>query len=184
MSISRMNRRRFLERASVGAVGVAAGTRRVSAGVGSASTRRSRKFVIGVMGAGGRGQWLLEEYLARRPDVEVAYVCDVDESRAGKAARIVEQHQGKGPKVVADFRRILDDRFVDAFFNVTPDHWHAVASILACQAGKDVYVEKPASHSIWASCSLARRVAARPISNVPSSISYPANWEMYTSFAY
>ena len=61
----------------------------------------------------------------------------------------IEKAQGKAPKTVQDFRRILDDRSVDAVVIATPDHWHAPATIWACQAGKDVYVEKPASHSAW-----------------------------------
>ena len=57
--------------------------------------------------------------------------------------------QGKRPKTVQDFRRILEDPDVDALVIATPDHWHALGTIWACQAGKDVYVEKPASHSVW-----------------------------------
>jgi predicted dehydrogenase len=107
------------------------------------------RFVIGMMGTGGRGTWLLQEELLRRKNVEVAYLCDVDADRLGRAAAIVEKATGKRPKTASDFRQILDDKSVDALFNVTPDHWHALATILACQANKDVYVEKPASHSIW-----------------------------------
>ena len=69
----------------------------------------------------------------------------------GPRAAGIAKAQGKAPKTVQDFRRILDDRSVDAVVIATPDHWHAPATIWACQAGKDVYVEKPASH-----CALGR----------------------------
>jgi len=144
-----MNRRRFLKRAGQSAIGMTAGVRMVSASDTLKAPRKSRKYVIGVMGAGTRGMWLLENELTRRPDVAVDYVCDADANRAAKAAKLVEQRQGKSVKVVSDFRRILDDKSVDVLFNLTPDHWHALPTILACQAGKDVYVEKPASHNIW-----------------------------------
>jgi len=149
MSRSKMNRRRFLERSGRVAIGMTAGVRMSSSTMASATPRKSRKFVIGMMGTGGRGQWLLEEELLRRPEIAVAYICDVDESRATKAAKLVEKHQGGKPRIVTDYRHILDDKAVDALFNITPDHWHAMGTILACQAGKDVYVEKPASYCIW-----------------------------------
>ena len=63
----------------------------------------------------------------------------------------VESLRGRRPKTVGDFRRVLDDKSVDALVIATPDHWHALGTIWACQAGKDVYVEKPTSHSIWES---------------------------------
>jgi len=107
------------------------------------------KITLGMMGTGGRGKWLITEDLSRRPYLEIACVCDCDENRANQAADEVESRMGRRPKVVTDFRRMLDDSSIDAIFSCTPDHWHALGTILACQAGKDVYVEKPASHSPW-----------------------------------
>ena len=102
---------------------------------------------------------------ATRPDCEVAYLADVDTTLFGKVgpgyvdmlppelrgSRLegVVKAQGKAPKTVQDFRRVLDDKSVDAIVIATPDHWHAPATVWACQAGKDVYVEKPISHSPW-----------------------------------
>ena len=106
------------------------------------------KVVVGIMGTGGRGSGLLG-FFARRPDVEIAYVCDADTRRLPSAQKLVEVAQGKAPKAVQDFRRILEDKRVDALINATPDHWHGLGTILACQAGKDVYVEKPLCHNIW-----------------------------------
>ncbi len=107
----------------------------------------SEKVIIGVMGTGGRGTYLATAF-ARRADAEVAYVCDADARRASNAKAAVAGVQGREPVAVQDFRRILEDRSVDAVVNATPDHWHGLGTILACQAGKDVFVEKPLAHNI------------------------------------
>ena len=73
---------------------------------------------------------------------EVKYVCDVDESRGGNAVQELSRLQGYKPVKVADMRTVLDDKDVDAVVIATPEHWHALAMIRACRAGKDVYVEK------------------------------------------
>jgi len=106
------------------------------------------KVIVGVMGLGGRGRFLAESF-ARRKDTEVAYLCDADGRRLPRAKDAITAAQGKEPKLVQDFRRILEDKNVDVLVNATPDHWHALGSIMACQAGKDVYVEKPMCHNIW-----------------------------------
>src|SRR5262249_6962877 len=79
----------------------------------------------------------------------VAYVCDVDSTRAGAAAKAVESIGKPAPKVVTDFQRILDDPQVNALIIATCNHWHAPAAILAHKAGKHSYVEKPCSHNPW-----------------------------------
>lgn len=104
------------------------------------------KIVVGVMGTGGRGTALAKTFAAQ-PNVEIAYVCDVDEGRAGQAADAVANGSKSRPKVVGDFRRILDDKAVDAFVCAACNHWHAPAGILACLAGKHAYIEKPCSHN-------------------------------------
>jgi hypothetical protein len=86
--------------------------------------------------------------LCTRKDVEIAYVCDVDKTRMADAAKTVEGKSKKAPKAVGDMRTILDDKAIDAVFIATPDHWHAPAAILALDAGKHVYVEKPCCHNI------------------------------------
>jgi len=114
----------------------------------SRSFAANDKVIIGVMGLGGRGTYLAEKF-ASRPDAEVAYLCDADTRRFGRARNVVEEVQGRRPKLVQDFRRILDDSSVDVLINATPDHWHALGTIMACKAEKDVYVEKPLAHNIW-----------------------------------
>ncbi len=113
-----------------------------------ASHAANDKIILGVMGVGGRGRQVAQMFAAR-PDVEVAWLCDPDSRRLGPARQAIEQAQGKAPQTAQDFRRILDDKNVDALLNATPDHWHALGTILACQAGKDVYVEKPLAHNVW-----------------------------------
>src|SRR5262249_19954586 len=137
----RAPRRHFL----FGSLAAVAGTvsSRPSAAAGETVT-------LGFMGVRGRGNDLLK-YFGKRSDVEIAYLADVDARLLPKRASEVESRRGQRPKTVQDFRRVLDDKSVDALVIATPDHWHALGTILACQAGKDVYVEKPTSHSIWES---------------------------------
>ena len=102
------------------------------------------KLVVGVIGTGSRGVWDAGNF-QKVPNVEIAYVCDVDERRRGLAAQKLGIDSSR---VVTDMRKILDDKSVDAVIIATPDHWHSPAAILACDAGKHVYVEKPISHNI------------------------------------
>ena len=108
----------------------------------------ANKVVLGIMGVGGRGRALLTS-LVKRPDVKIKYICDADTRCYGPAAEIVIEGHGYKPEFVQDFRKMLDDPEVDAIIVATSDRWHALATIMACQAGKDVYVEKPLSLSIW-----------------------------------
>ena len=99
------------------------------------------QFVVGSIGCSGRGIAVGEEL--RKLGVRIAYACDPDQARADAAKKQLNADQA-----VADLRRILDDRAVDAVVIAAPNHWHAPAAVLACQAGKHVYVEKPCSHNI------------------------------------
>jgi len=106
------------------------------------------KVVLGIMGVGGRGRVLLRS-LVKRTDVKIKYICDADTRCYGPAAEIVIEDHNYKPKFVQDFRKILEDPEIDAIVIATSDRWHALGTIMACQAGKDVYVEKPLSLSIW-----------------------------------
>jgi predicted dehydrogenase len=101
---------------------------------------------VAIVGTSGRGTDHAMA-LAKLADVEIAYVCDVDEKKAGSAAAAVEKRTGKAPKIVRDFREILGEKELDAITVATPDHWHTPAALLALSAGKHVYVEKPCSHN-------------------------------------
>ncbi len=104
----------------------------------------SKKLRVGVMGL-SRGMAHIKSFL-KIPGVEVAYVCDVDQRRLDSAAEHVAKEQDTKPKAVTDFRKILEDPNIDILSTAAPNFWHAPATILACQAGKHVYVEKPGSH--------------------------------------
>lgn len=120
----------------------------VASATNSAFSKNSNdRIVIGAIGLGGRGT-AHAALLAQRNDVDLAYVCDPDMERAQKAATKVEEVSGQRPKTIQDMRILLDDDSVDAVTVATPDHWHAPATILACEAGKHVYVEKPCSHNV------------------------------------
>lgn len=106
----------------------------------------SDKITIALMGVRGRGKSLTQAF-ANMPDVHIAYVCDVDSTVVEPAFQIIEKSGRPRPPLVADIRRCLEDKSVDAIVMGTPLHWHAPGTILACQAGKDVYVEKPVSHN-------------------------------------
>lgn len=135
-----LTRRGFLQATALAAAGTAA--RRASGA--------SERVVVGVMGIHDRGMDLAREF-ARRDDCEVRYLCDPDSRLFAERAADVASIGGKAPQCVQDFRRMLDDPEVDAIAIATPDHWHALGTVMACQAGKDVYVEKPTSQSIWES---------------------------------
>jgi predicted dehydrogenase len=144
-----LNRRRFLSSTGRTGIGLTAGIAAMSAGQTQAAKQKEKDPMrLAVIGFRGRGSSHLKNF-ANRADSEVVYLCDVDESLFPPNVAEVEKRQGKPPKVASDFRRALDDKSIDAIVIATPDHWHALATIWGCQAGKDVYVEKPISHSPW-----------------------------------
>ena len=140
-----IDRRAFLRETSLAGIGIATAGRLPSPAPRLARSP-SEKMVVAVMGLNGRGMVLARNF-ARTPDSELAYLCDVDSSVLAKARGELQQDVAKPPRAIADFRRALDDKDVDALVIAAPDHWHAPAAILALQAGKHVYVEKPASHN-------------------------------------
>ncbi|HBE97769.1 MAG TPA: dehydrogenase, partial [Verrucomicrobiales bacterium] len=111
-----------------------------------ADTKPGQKLRVGVMGL-SRGKAHINNF-AKLEGVEIAYVCDVDKNRLASGAKLATEKQGgKAPKAVTDFRRILEDKEVDILSIAAPNFWHAPATILGCDAGKHVYVEKPGSHN-------------------------------------
>ena len=105
---------------------------------------------VAVVGAGGRGRNHLDS-LPKVPNVEVIAVCDIDDSHAKRGADQVEKNTGKRPKTYSDIRKLLEDKSLDAITIATPNHWHTLATVWACQHGKDVYVEKPGSYNMFES---------------------------------
>lgn len=142
-----LSRRQFLGSSAKNAAGMAAGMVGVGLAATSAHAAPHERVNLGIIGVRGRGKTLAEAF-AGLPQAEVVTVCDVDESIVRETANSVAEIQGRTPKRQSDFRNVLDDSRVDAVVIATPDHWHALMTILACQAGKDVYVEKPVSHNL------------------------------------
>ena len=128
-----MTRRDFIGSSALLAEGAAASPAAVAA---------SDKIGVGLIGCGGMGKIDLRDFL-RQPEVEIRAVCDVFRPNAETAAKIV----GK-PDIYGDFRRVLERKDIDAVVVATPDHWHPLITVMACEAGKDVYVEKPISHNV------------------------------------
>jgi predicted dehydrogenase len=108
----------------------------------------NEKITLGLVGAGGRGSNLAVDFAARG-DCQFAMISDCDTARFNALCGALAQKQGTAPQGAQDYRQVLDNKSVDAVIVATPDHWHALAAIRACQAGKDVYVEKPPTHNCW-----------------------------------
>lgn len=104
---------------------------------------------IALIGAGAWGSHMISQLAKTDENFKLKYICDVDDTRGGHLSQELEKRQGFKPLRVRDMREVFEDKDVDAVFIATPEHWHALATIRACQAGKDVYIEKPVSHTIY-----------------------------------
>ena len=150
-----MDRRRFLRSTAAATAGlVLASPTRIRAQPSANET--VNVAIIGIRGdnkghptwtARGRGQDHYQ-HLSAIANVRITHVVDVDERHFNASLPVMREKFGGDPKTATDFRRVLDDKDVDAVTIAAPDHWHALMTIWACQAGKDVYVEKPLSHNI------------------------------------
>jgi predicted dehydrogenase len=109
---------------------------------------RNDTMRIAVLGVHGRGRDHIAGFM-RQKNVEVAVLCDPDLNLVRSRAASFENRYGQKVQVEQDLRRVFEDKSIDAVSIATPNHWHALATIWACQAGKDVYVEKPGSHNIF-----------------------------------
>lgn len=108
--------------------------------------KSAKPLNVAIIGTSGRGTEVGIAF-AKSPDAVVRFVCDVDAAKALAASKAIGQYQDSEPTPVDDLRKVLDDKSIDAVAIATPDHWHAPAAILACLAGKHVYVEKPCCHN-------------------------------------
>jgi predicted dehydrogenase len=144
MAKSTVTRREFLEGVAVGATGLAVGTTAKSYGRILGSNDRVNFAVIGL---NGRGYAHLASLKANKSTARISHVCDVDGSILKKFADVAAREMSEAPVAEKDFRRILDQKEVDAITIATPDHWHTPMAIAGLQAGKHVYVEKPCSQN-------------------------------------
>ncbi len=137
-----------------------------TAGVALASSTASRlrgaddKVNVAVVGLGGRGTYHMGAY-AKLPDARVAAVCDVNQEALERGQALIEKLTGHKPKGYADMRQVFDDKEIQAVSMPLPNHWHALSTIWACQAGKDVYVEKPACYNPFEGQMMVEAAAGR-----------------------
>jgi predicted dehydrogenase len=142
------SRRRFIKKTLSGVAAISFG------GILPGFSAKSYASILGAnerirvasMGVNSRG-FSVGTNFAQQHNCEMVYACDVDTRAADKFINAIEKIQNKRPIAQPDFRKALEDKNLDALIVTAPDHWHAPAAILACQAGKHVYVEKPCSHN-------------------------------------
>ena len=152
LSEIRMPRRSFVAGSSLLAASVASSR-------ASAAADSNDKVRVCVIGVRGRGMGLATNF-ASNPNSVVTQICDVNENLFADTVKKLRDIQGVEPKPVQDLRRVMDDKSIDAIAVATPDHWHALATIWGCQAGKHVYVEKPISNNVfegWQEIQAARK---------------------------
>ncbi len=135
------SRRHFLAGSAASAAALAA------PGILKAAPGANDRIRVALIGAGGRGRGVLSTFLDNK-DVDCVGLCDVDDAMLNRGLELVSKKRGQKPDTTKDFRRLLERKDVDAVIVGTPDHWHALPTVLACQADKDVYVEKPLANSI------------------------------------
>lgn len=136
---TRSSRRSFLKTAGAASLALSAPS--------LISAKPNSKISVACIGVRNRGKSVMASFLAE-PDCEITHICDVRDSVRDERSGEIKNKTGRAPKLVKDYRDLLDDPSIDAFMVATPDHWHAMLTIEGCRAGKDVYVEKPASHNI------------------------------------
>lgn len=143
------NRREFLDRAAILAAAAAAGTGAVAADKPAATSTKAAndRLRVAVVGVHGRGMSHVNGFLGKN-NCEITTVCDCDEAVIGNAMKAIEKKQGAAPKFIKDVRKVVEDKNIDIVSIAAPNHWHALMAVWAMQNGKDVYVEKPATHNV------------------------------------
>lgn len=137
-----IHRRDFMAAAAQMTAGSVIGSRLIPSTVLGANDRVN----VALIGCGGRGRYVARGLIEQ--GARLVHVCDVNPGKMDGLVSFLSDVQVEKPKTSKDMRKVFEDKHVDAVAIVTPDHWHAIASVWACQAGKDVYVEKPHAHSI------------------------------------
>lgn len=142
--MSEVTRRDFMKTSAGAAVGLGVLSRSTAGWAGA-----NNRIRVAVVGLNGRGNAHVSAY-AEAENVEIASVCDVDENVTADRLKWMTGDLGlKAPRTETDIRRLLEDDSIDAISIATPNHWHSLMAIWGCEAGKDVYVEKPLSHNVW-----------------------------------
>ena len=141
-----MNRRKFISQTTLTTAGIGMVTV-IPSGILSAAVAPSDSLNVALIGCRNMGFGVLEHHLSN-PGVNCIGLCDVDENILNERARDVLENYNQSPKLYRDFRKVLEQKDIDAVIIGTPDHWHCLMTVFALQAGKDVYVEKPMANSI------------------------------------
>ena len=139
-----MERRTFVQKMAVASAGTVASVPLVKSAWASSPNESVNIAVIGIRSRGKNHY----RALSKVPNVNIVAICDIDQRLIPEAVAEIEKLTGKKPAVETEYRKILENKDIDAVSIATPNHWHALMTIWACQAGKDVYVEKPVSHTL------------------------------------
>jgi len=144
-------RRDFIKKSAIGTAGIAIGGLGMSHRSYASVIGANERINVAVIGIRNQGSVHINNWCAIKDsnNVRIKTLCDVEESLYPSRLKLVEEKTGERPQTEWDLRKVYDDSEIDAVSIVTPNHWHALATIWACQAGKHVYVEKPASHNVW-----------------------------------
>jgi predicted dehydrogenase len=145
-----MNRRQFLKNSALTAasLGLAPSLARAQSAPANARVIGANDDIrVAVVGLNSRGKNHFDNF--QRKGVRVVAICDVDSAVLDRLGAYAKEKYGVAPQVYQDYRKLLENKDIDAVTLATPNHWHALGGIWAAQAGKDVYVEKPISHNIW-----------------------------------
>lgn len=140
------SRRDFLKKAAIGTAGISLGAMSFPASSYARIVGANDRINFGVAGVHNRGKALIKSALASK-NTSIGYICDVDSEVIPVATNLVKELSGNKAKVIEDFRKLVERKDIDAISIATPEHWHAPMAIMAAQAGKHVYVEKPCSHN-------------------------------------
>lgn len=143
-----MERREFLHKAALSAAGIMVGGATLSAKSYKQVIGANDRINVAVIGLGRRLGGFVGPISKKENNVNLVYLCDVMPSQLEKASKRFAEKIDYKPKLESDIRKVLADKDVDAIFNATPDHWHTPGSVMAMEAGKHVYVEKPCSHNM------------------------------------
>ena len=155
------NRRNFIKTTALGAAGFTIGGMGLSPKAYSSVIGSNDRINMAVVGVRSRGRDHINSWsvLKDNRNVRIRTICDADEQFFGPAAKLVQDKSGETPLTEWDMRKVFDDKDIDAVSFGLPNHWHALSAIWACQAGKHVYAEKPASHNLWEGRKMAEAAA-------------------------
>jgi predicted dehydrogenase len=145
--MSTNSRRRFLSQSTGLLAGAGLASLPATGVLAATSVPANEKITVALIGCRNMG-WANLRSMLKQPGVECVALCDIDDAVLNEKAAELEKMTGKKAKLYKDFRKVLDDKSIQAVIIGTPDHWHCLQTIYACEAGKDVYVEKPLANSI------------------------------------